>query len=480
MTSLGFNEDFLLRSPLARRLYHEAAAPLPILDYHSHLRAEDLATDRRFADLTELWIEPDQYKHRAMRLLGVPERCITGDAPAREKFDCWAAALPQTLGNPLHHWSALELHRRFGIAEPLDPSTAGAVWERTTVALRQPAQHARGLLAAANVEAVWTSDGWLDDLAAHRALARSGFGPRVLPSLRADEALAIDEPGFRSWLGRLGAATGGEVKDLDGFLAALGARLDVFAAHGCTIADHGLDRLDFPRADEGAAADTLARARTGAAPDAAGARAFRSFVLAWLGAAYGRRGWVMQLHLGAQRRTSTRLRRLAGRAGGYAAIGAAADVSALCRLLDELETRGALPHTILYSLNPADLAPLAALTGSFTEDGVAGKIQLGPAWWFNDHALGIRQHLDALAHTGLISTFIGMTTDARSLLSMSRHEYFRRVLCDWIGAQVTAGAWPDDFEALARCVRGIACENARAWLPLPVPYPNDEHILLPR
>lgn len=465
------DKDFLLHSPLARRLYHEHAAALPIIDYHSHLDAGDIAANRTYRDLTQLWLEPDQYKHRAMRLLGVPEQAITGDAPPREKFDHWAATLPHTLGNPLYHWSTLELQRYFGVTEPLNPASADRIWTRCNEQLARPTHRARGLLAAANVELVCTSDRWLDDLAAHHRLAGDASGPRVLPSLRADDALAIDEPGYPAWIGRLAAATGGRITDLDSLRSALDRRLDVFAAHGCTIADHGIDVFAFEPASDAAASAALAQVLDGGTPDAKMTRAFRAALLAWLGESYGRRGWVMQLHLGAQRLTSSRLRRLAGAAGGYAMIGRATDIPALCRFLDHLESRGALPKTILYPLNPADHAAFAVLTGSFTEDHVAGKIQFGPPWWFNDHDLGIRQHLDTLSRYGLLAPFIGMTTDSRSVLSLSRHEYFRRVLCDWFGAQVEAGILPNDAGLLATYIRRLSVENARTWLAAPLETP---------
>ncbi len=466
MTFPVTHPHFLLRTPLARRLYDEVAAPLPIVDFHSHLDAGALAEDRRFRDLTELWIEPDQYKHRALRMLGVPEREITGDASPREKFERWAAAVPQTLGNPLFHWSAMELHRTFGVTEPLSPATADAVWDGAKARLAQPSHSARNLLAASRVELVCTSDRWLDDLAAHRTLAREGFEPRILPSLRADDAFAFESPGFAGWVDALAGATGTVIRDLEGFLQALSLRLDHFAAHGCVLSDHGLDRIDYRPAPAAAASAAFRRALGGQPLNAEEGRDLRSFLLRQLGQAYAQRGWVMQLHFGAQRSTSSRLRRLAGGAGGFAAIGGTVDMAALCRFLDDLENAGALPKTILYTLNPGDYPSLAALSGSFAEDGVATKVQCGPAWWFNDQAMGLRAHLDTVAHIGLLSTFVGMTTDSRSLLSMVRHEYFRRLLCDYLGEQVRAGAFPDDFGLLATYVRRLAYENARTWLPL--------------
>ncbi len=399
------HDDFLLKTRTAQRLYHEFAEGLPIIDYHSHLDTRDLADDRAFENITQLWIASDPYKHRAMRIAGVPERLITGDATNREKFDAWAATVPQTLGNPIFHWTALELKRYFGIGEMLSPENAGCVWEQCNEKLRAPEFTARQLIARVNVECLCTSDRLGDDLQAHARLANSDFKTRVLPSLRVDELPTGDR-------------------------ASIVERLDFFHRMGCRVADHALVEFD-------------------------------SEMLRFLGCEYGRRGWIMQLHIGAQRQTSTRLRSLAGPAGGYATIGNSCDIPNLCRFLDDLEKEGYLPRTILYPLNPADNAALATLTGSFAEDGVRGKIQLGPAWWYNDHAFGIRNQLDTLANHGLLSTFIGMTTDSRSLLSMTRHEYFRRVLCDWLGDQAEAGMLPADEEMIGGLVRAITYENAR-------------------
>jgi glucuronate isomerase len=412
-------DNFLLQSATARRLYHDVAAKLPLIDYHNHLDARGLADDRRFADLTELWIASDPYKHRAMRIAGVPERDITGDVSPRTKFDRWAAVVPQTLGSPLYHWSALELKRYFDIDEPLTRASADRIWSRANERLASPQGSARSLLERANVAVVCTSDLATDDLSHHGTLGRSGVSTRVLPSLRVD--------------GLCGTA---------GAFDAILKRLDAFDAAGCLLADHSLDVVAYD-----ASTDDADRFRT-------------------LAREYARRGWTLQLHLGAQRQTSTRLRSRVGPAGGYATAGAPTDIASLCRLLDDLEQAGALPRVILYPLNPADYAPLAILTGSFAEDGVRGKIQLGPAWWFNDHLQGIKQHLSTLANYGLLSTFIGMTTDSRSLLSMVRHEYFRRIVCDWLGEQVAAGAMPDDSDLLAALVRAICHDNAADMLNL--------------
>ncbi|OHE79261.1 MAG: hypothetical protein A2107_12945 [Verrucomicrobia bacterium GWF2_62_7] len=428
------HDDFLLKTKVARRLYHEFAEGLPIIDYHSHLDPRDLADDRAFENITQLWLASDPYKHRAMRIAGVPERLITGDASDREKFDAWAATVPQTLSNPLFHWTALELKRYFDIGEMLSQENAGRVWGQCNEKLRSPEFTARQLITRAKIECLCTSDRLSDDLQAHARLAKSPVTrtllsataeattseniadksvrvTRVLPSLRVDELPTGDR-------------------------ASIVERLDFFQRMGCRVADHALVEFD-------------------------------SEMLRFLGCEYGRRGWIMQLHIGAQRQTSTRLRNLAGPAGGYATISNACDIPSLCRFLDDLEKGGCLPRTILYPLNPADNAALATLTGSFAEDGVRGKIQFGPAWWYNDHALGIRNQLDTLANHGLLSTFIGMTTDSRSLLSMTRHEYFRRVLCDWLGDQMEAGTLPADEKLIGQLVRAIAYENARRWISFP-------------
>lgn len=397
--------NFLLSTAAGQRLFHEVAKELPIIDYHCHLDARSLADDTCFTNLTQLWIASDPYKHRAMRLAGWPEEVITGIASDRKKFQAWAATAPLTLGSPLYHWTALELQRYFGIDEPLCPKSAPHIWDLCNEMLASPEFTARRLLTRFPIEAVCTSNAPGDNLDAHRALADSGFSPHVIPTVRDAEPSHAE-------------------------------CFEVFADLGCRIADHAID--------------------TGQEFEA----------IRPLAAEYARRGWTMQLHLGAERRTSSRLRKLAGPAGGYATIGGSVNIGALCRFLDDLERDGALPRTILFSLNPADNAALATLTGSFAEDGVAGKIQHGPAWWFNDHALGIRTHIETLASYGLLSTFVGMTTDSRSLLSMTRHEYFRRLLCDWIGRQVEAGAFPDDPSLLDPLVHALSYGNAKKMLHL--------------
>ncbi|MGF1632504.1 MAG: glucuronate isomerase [Phycisphaerae bacterium] len=406
------HDDFMLTTPLARRLYHEHAAGLPIVDFHNHLDAASLAEDRRFANVHELWVASDPYKHRAMRIAGVPECLITGGAPTHEKWYAWAATVPQTLGNPLHAWCNMELAFFFDIHEPLTPDTAEATWHRCNDRLAEPGFTARSMLDRCNVRCVITSDPLEADLSHHVALAKSGWAVKVLPSVRPDVTALLPDAA---------------------------ARLDAFAAAGCMLADHALDDWRYTPGES------------------------TSDVLRDLAIDYARRGWVLQLHLGAQRQTSSRLRRVAGPAGGYASVSNCVDVPSLCRFLDDLERAGALPKTILYPLNVADYVPLATLAGSFTGDCVRGNVQLGPAWWFNDHYAGIRQQLEASAAHGLLSTFVGMTTDSRSLLSMVRHAYFRRVLCAWLAEGMAAGRFPDDETVLAGLVRAVCYENAAQW-----------------
>jgi len=458
------HDDFLLGNKTARRLYHDHAARLPIVDYHSHLDARELADDRRFDTLADVWLDCDPYKHRALRIAGIAEQFITGTATPWEKFEHWAAVVPQTLGNPLFHWTALELRRAFGIRTLLTPATAAAVWEQARKLLHAPTHSARGLIRRANVECLCTSDRLLDDLTPHARLAASTFTTRVLPSLRADDLLAVATADYGPWLRRLAAASGSTVGDWDGFSWAVVQQLDRFHQAGCRLADHALDEFRYTTANKTETQRLFAR-RLADDPLSDGEMVqLRSAMLRFLAAEYARRGWTLQLHLGAQRQTSSRLRALAGPAGGYASVGRTCDVASLCRLFDDLEQDGRLPRTILYTLNPADNAALATLTGSFTGEGVRGKMQFGPAWWYNDHRAGIARHLEDLASYGLLASFVGMTTDSRCLLSMTRHEYFRRVLCDFLGVRVEAGEYPHDETLLAQLVRDLAYENAHRWL----------------
>lgn len=450
------DKDFLLTNDAARELYHTYAASLPIVDYHNHIDPRAIASDKCYEDMGELWVVSDPYKHRAMRIYGIPENRISGNAGRRNKFDAWAEACPYTMGNPLYHWSALELQRVFGIDELLCPDNASSVWERCNNLLRQEEYSTIGILRKWQVELLCTSDDLLDDVSVHqRASLAAGFS--VLPSLRADSILAM----AAGWLNRLSDVP---VKSLDDYLQAVSIRLDAFDAAGCRLADHALDNgFRFALPAKAKAERIFAGLLQGGECTGDDNVQLRSYLLYWLACEYARRGWVMQLHLGAERFTSSRLRRLAGPAGGYATIGNNVGVRSLCDLLDRLEMDASLPRTILYSLNPADHAVLATLTGSFIEDGVGSRLQCGPAWWYNDHQEGIEQCLRAISSYGLLSRFIGMTTDSRSILSFSRHEYFRRILCNYIGRLIESRELPDDMQWGGRMVQDISYKKAKKW-----------------
>ena len=454
------DENFLLHSEPARRLYRDHAARQPIYDYHSHLDPVSIADDRRFDNLTELWLEGDHYKWRAMRAAGVPERLITGDSSARDKFIAFAAVVPQCIGNPLYHWTHMELDRPLGIGgQLLGPDTAAAIWDRGRARLGERSCSARGLLAAFDVRMIGTTDDPIDSLAAHARIARDpAVGISVRPTWRADLLFKPEHPGFAGWIAALGRAAEVEIRDYASLLEALHRRLGHFAAHGCVSADHGFDRFEF-RAGEAEAEALFARRLAGDALASGEAVAFRSALAVWLGREYARRGWVMQLHLGALRDNNSRMFARLGPAAGFDSIGDSSYAEPLVRFLDTLERDSLLPKTILYGLNPRDNEMLATMTGNFPGDGVAGKIQLGSAWWFNDQKDGILRQLTSVANMGLLARFVGMLTDSRSLLSFSRHEYFRRILCDLIGGWVERGEAPADYAVLGGMVEDICCRN---------------------
>tara|TARA_R110000868_G_scaffold11200_9_gene54937 strand:- start:12748 stop:14151 length:1404 start_codon:yes stop_codon:yes gene_type:complete len=459
------SENWLIDNKKGSFLYHEVAKDLPIIDYHNHLNPFHLAQNKSFENLTEIWLGADPYKHRAMRIHGIPEEIITGKAGDWEKFTNWAKVLPKTIGNPLFHWSCLEMKRVFGLDLILSQHNAKEIWDHCNDLLKEKGYRAFNLLQSWKTETVCTSDELLDELEAHAKLAATPNSCRVLPSLRGDTMLNFKAPGFKNWLEKLGLACGFTITDFECYLSAIRLRLDFFEKNGCMIADHALDAgFSYSSIPRIAVEALFQKCLKGEGLTHSESVSLESYLLVKLGTEYGKRGWIMQLHIGAQRRTSTRISRLAGPAGGYAAIGKSCDINALCQLLDDIEQSGSLPDTILYTLNPADNATLASLTGSFAEDGVKGKIQFGPAWWYNDHEDGIIKQLKDLSAIGLLSSFIGMTTDSRSILSLSRHEYFRRVVCNLLGRWVEQGKLPDDIELISQLVRDISYENIKMKL----------------
>jgi glucuronate isomerase len=458
------DRNFLLENPVGEALYHSVASDLPIVDFHNHLDPYALSVNTRPKSISDLWIVSDPYKHRAMRINGVPEYFVSGKGSAEEKFKFWAATLPKTIGNPLFHWSCTELKYVFGIEDMLNERNAKEIWDACNKILAEKDWGVRDLLKIWGTEVICTSDDLLDNLSAHIEATRTGEGLRVYPSLRGDSMISFDSPGYLPWLERLQAGFG-KINCLDHYQHAIVQRLDIFEKAGCRLADHSLDAgFSFVETGLSEAAHIIKCILRSQVVSEKELVMIRSYLLSFLGVEYAKRGWTLQLHIGAQRRTSSRLRSLAGVAGGYACIGKACDVDSLCRFLDTLEDAGHLPHLILYTLNPADNAVLATLTGSFAEDHIAGKVQFGPAWWYNDFLEGIRQQLSALSGYGLLSRFVGMTTDSRSVLSFSRHDYFRRILCNMLGIWVEKGYVPYESELLQRMVKDICYVNSKKMI----------------
>ncbi len=461
------DEDFLLDTPTAVDLYHGVAAKQPILDYHCHLSPHQVADDHRFRSMTEIWLDGDHYKWRAMRADGVPERQITGDdATDWEKFEAWARTVPHTLRNPLYHWTHLELRFPFGVrGQLLGPNTARETYDHCNRKLAEDGFTAQGLLRQFDVRVVCSTDDPIDDLAPHRHHAqRSGAFTKLLPTWRPDRALALhDLAAWNGWVDALEKAAHAPIGTLDELRSALDRRHAAFAEAGCRASDHGLERMFAAPYTEREAAAAFAKARAGKplAPDEI--EKLRAALLHDLAVMDHARGWAQQFHLGALRDTSARGRAALGPNTGYDAIADFPQAVALARFLDRLDAEGRLAKTIVYNLNPADTEAFATVIGSFNDGSAPGKMQLGSAWWFLDQLDGMRKQLDALSSLGLLSRFVGMLTDSRSFLSFSRHEYFRRLLCNMLGADVERGLLPNDLLLLGALVEDVCFRNARNY-----------------
>ncbi|HET6175710.1 MAG TPA: glucuronate isomerase [Candidatus Sulfotelmatobacter sp.] len=463
----GFlTEEFLLSNDPARHLYRQFAASQPVVDYHCHLPPRDIAENRPFANLFEIWLEGDHYKWRAMRANGVAERYCTGDASPYEKFLAWARTVPYTLRNPLYPWTHLELQRYFGITELLDETSAPSIWERANAVLSDGLT-AQAILQKFRVEVVCTTDDPTDDLGHHRAIAKSNVPTRVFPAFRPDKALAITSAEFIPWIEKLSIAANVEVRDLNTLLHALRSRHDYFHSLGCRLSDHGLDHCYATPCSERDALVIFAKAREGRPVSEDDQTQFASFMMLFFGRLDAEKGWTKQLHLGALRNVNTVARRTLGADAGFDAIGDLPQARPLAAYLDLLSRENALPRMILYNVNPADTFQFATMIGCFQDGEQAGKIQYGSAWWFLDQKQGITAQIEALSNTGLLSRFIGMVTDSRSFMSYPRHEYFRRILCDLIGQDVVRGDLPNDEELLGRLIQDICYRNAKHYLQLP-------------
>lgn len=463
------HDDFLLRTKTARRLYHEFAAVEPILDYHTHLPPDQMATNARFGDLAHVWLGGDHYKWRAMRANGVAERFCTGDAKPYEKFLAWARTVPQTLRNPLYHWTHLELKRYFDIDELLDEESASRIWEQANERLKTDELTPRGIFQKFNVRGVCTTDDPTDDLSHHREIAKQKIGTGVFPTFRPDRVLEIDLTAqFNGWVDKLASVSNIDIVKFGDLLAALKNRHDYFHEVGCRLSDHGINSCYADFCDEAVAAAIFDKARGGKPVTPSEQRQFATFLMVYFGRLNAEKSWAMQLHLGALRNTNSRLLKQLGRDVGGDSIGDESQANALARFLDRLEQENSLPKTIIYNLNPADNHVIATMIGNFQDGQIAGKIQMGSGWWFLDQWEGMQWQMNALSNQGLLARFIGMLTDSRSFLSYPRHEYFRRCLCDLLGADVENGAIPDDDGLLGPMVRNICYRNAKEYLGLAV------------
>ena len=463
-TKKFMDENFLLSNKVACRLYHDYAAKMPIIDYHCHLNPAEISADKKFVNLTEAWLAGDHYKWRAMRSNGIAEEQITGNAGDYEKFLAWARTLPMCPGNPLYHWTHLELQRYFGINDVLSEKTADAIWQKANELLAGKDYSAKSLIKRSDVEIICTTDDPTDTLEHHRQIGEDkDFAVKVLPTFRPDKGLNIDKPGFLEWVERLSAVTGKAINDYEDFMKAISNRVDYFSRYGCRIADHSLEKVVYRKADAKDAELAFRKAVKGESLERREAEVYKSYTIYRLGLLYSRYNWAMQLHIGAMRDNNTRMLGVLGADSGFDSVNDGEVAEPLAALLDDLEQENSLPRTILYCLNPKDNYVLATMLGNFQSGPIPGKMQFGPGWWFNDHEPGMRKQLSDLANLGLLGRFIGMLTDSRSLLSYPRHEYFRRILCDVLGSWVTNGELSDDMEYLGSLVENICYHNAKNY-----------------
>lgn len=462
------DDDFLLTTPTARRLY-QVARSMPILDYHCHLDPKEIAQDRRFENITQVWLGGDHYKWRLMRANGVDEAYITGDAPDREKFQKWAETLELAIGNPLYHWSHLELRRYFGYEGVLNGDTAQEVWELCNQKLQEPAMSARSLIANSGVTLVCTTDDPADSLEWHQQLAQdSSFPVKVLPAWRPDAAMGLERPEYLDYLQRLGQAAGVEIRTYGDLKEALLSRMAFFDKMGCRASDHALTAAVCQPASEEELERVFQKRLEGEPLTQEELAAFQTGFLRFVAGEYKRLGWVMQLHYGCRRNNNTRMFHKLGRDTGYDAVLQGTPSLEVAAFLDLLASQDALPRMVLYSLNPNDDEGLHSVIGCFQDGTPLGRIQQGSAWWFNDHKAGMVKQLTAFANGSLLGNFIGMLTDSRSFLSYPRHEYFRRILCELLGAWVENGEYPADWKALEKMVRGVCYNNAVEFFGFPL------------
>lgn len=455
------DENFLLSTGTAQELYHNYAGKMPILDYHCHINPQEIAENRKFENITQVWLGGDHYKWRQMRSNGVDEYYITGDAPDREKFQKWAETLEKAIGNPLFHWSHLELQRYFGYYGVLNGETAEEVWNLCNGKLQQDSMSVRNLIRKSNVTLLCTTDDPVDDLKWHKAIKEDGsFDVQVLPAWRPDKAMNLDKPDYPDYLPQLSEASGVKIGTFADLKEAIALRMKYFDERGCRVSDHGLDYVMYVPASQEEMERIFAARLAGKSLSAQDIAKFKTACMLYAASQYKKLGWVMQLHYGCKRDNNTSMYKKLGPDTGYDCISNYAPADQLTDFLDAVNEAGGLPKTILYSLNPGDDELIGTVLGCFQDSDAVGKIQQGSAWWFNDNKTGMRKQMTSLANLGLLGNFVGMLTDSRSFLSYPRHEYFRRIMCELIGGWVENGEYPKDMKMLEKIVKGISYNNA--------------------
>ena len=456
------DKDFLLSTDMAKKLYHDYAAKMPVLDYHCHINPQEIAEDRRFDNITQVWLGGDHYKWRQMRSNGVEEAYITGDATDREKFQKWAETLEKLIGNPLYHWSHLELQRYFGYTGHLNGDTAEEVWNLCNEKLQKDdSMTVRGLIRQSNVTLICTTDDPADTLEWHEKIAADDtFDVQVLPAWRPDKAMNVEKPDFAAYMARLSDVSGVAIKDFASLNEALKTRMDYFAAHKCSVSDHALEYVMYVPAPESEIDAVMAKGLAGETVTREEELKYKTAFMLFVAKEYNRRDWVMQLHYGCKRDNNAYMFEKLGPDTGFDCINNYAPSAQMADFLNALSGTNEIPKTIIYSLNPNDNASIGTILGCFQSAGTSGRIQQGSAWWFNDHKLGMTEQMTSLANLGCLGNFIGMLTDSRSFLSYTRHEYFRRIMCALVGGWVENGEYPADMKALKNIVEGISYTNA--------------------
>lgn len=458
------DENFLLHTDTAVELYHNYAKDMPIFDFHCHLSPEAIANDKSFKNVTEIWLGGDHYKWRAMRSNGVDEKYITGNASDYNKFKAWAKTVPYCIGNPLYQWSHLELKRFFGIDLIINEDTADEIWERANALLKEKNFTAKGLIKRSNVRALCTTDDAIDTLEFHKKIIEDKeFDVKVFPALRPDKGINIENDTFIHWIKSLSDVSGVKIDSYDAFIKALDKRVEYFHREGCRLSDHGIDRIFYELSSDEEINEIFLKANEGIALTDKEIDKYKTKTLINLAKMYNKRGWTMQLHLGALRNTNSRMFDILGPDTGYDSINDGNIAESLSKLLNEMDKSNELPKTILYCLNPSDNYILGTMIGNFQGGGIPGKLQFGSGWWFNDQKNGMQEQMTALANLGLLRRFVGMVTDSRSFISYTRHEYFRRVLCNLVGSWAEDGEIPKDMELLGTMIREICFYNARDY-----------------